>query len=122
MDKSLRLSEEEDKNMEKTSEYDIRQLKLMHESLICFEKKSIYLSTLIANLEFLLSTLESADEDWEEEFLNELTDLETINALEIIKDSGEDVPEIRQEKKDEIVKKSILVLKNLTDPSNLRFR
>lgn len=99
--------------MKNLSEYDERQLRLMHESLVSFEKKQIGLSSLVGSLEFLLNALESIDEEWEERFLKEVTILETANALAIIKDSGEEIPEIEKDKKEMLINKSIESLKKL---------
>ena len=99
--------------MKNISEYDERQLRLIHENLVSFEKKQIELSSLVGSLEFLLNALESIDEEWEERFLKEVTILETANALAIIKDSGEKVPEIEIDKKEILINKSIEKLKKL---------
>lgn len=99
--------------MRKISEYDERQLRLMYESLISFEKKQIGLSSLVGTLEFLLNALESINPKWEEKFLTEVTTLESINAIEIIKYSGEETPEIKKEEKDFLIKNAILNIKNL---------
>ena len=101
--------------MKHISEYDERQLRLMHENLNSFEKKQIELSSLVGSLEFLLSALELIDEAWEEKFLKEITTLETVNALEIIKDFGEDVSEIDKDEKEILISKSIENLKKLVD-------
>lgn len=113
MDKSLLSFLEEGNLMKNLSEYDERQLRLMHESLVSFEKKQIGLSSLVGSLEFLLNALESIDEEWEERFLKEVTILETANALAIIKDSGEEIPEIEKDKKEMLINKSIESLKKL---------
>lgn len=98
--------------MKNISEYDERQLKLMHKNLISFEKKQIELSPLVSTLEFLLNVLESVDEDLEEKFLKEMTILETVNALAIIKDSEKEAPVI-ENKKEILINKSIFNLKIL---------
>lgn len=99
--------------MKKISEYDERQLRLMYENLISFDMKQNKLGTLVGCLEFLLNTLESNDEKWDENILNEITILETINALEIINDSGDEFIDIDNEKKDISIKNSINNLKEL---------
>jgi hypothetical protein len=101
--------------MKNITEYDERQLKLIYENLVSFEKKQIELSSLVGSLEFLLNALESLDEEWEERFLKEVTTLETANALAIIKDSGEEVHEIEMNKKEMLIKKSIENLKKLVE-------
>lgn len=97
--------------MKNINEYDRRQLKLMYESLISFEKNHTTLNSLIGNLEFLLNVMEHVEDDWEEKFLTEITTLETINALEIIKDAGEEIYEIKKEEREELIKKAISNLK-----------
>jgi hypothetical protein len=114
MDKSLRSFQEEDNYMKNITEYDERQLKLIYENLVSFEKKQIGLSSLVGSLEFLLNALESIDEEWEERFLKEVTTLETANALAIIKDS-EEAPEIELNKKEMLINKSIESLKKLVE-------
>lgn len=99
--------------MKNNSEYDMRQLRLMYNNLIFFERKQVELSSLVGSLEFLLNALESVDDTFEEKFLNEITTLETVNALEIIKDSGEDFSEIEKQKRESLIIKSIKNLKNI---------
>ncbi|MDN3508964.1 MAG: hypothetical protein P0S93_02915, partial [Candidatus Neptunochlamydia sp.] len=70
--------------MNDISEYNGRQLKLMCECLASFEKNQIELSSLIGSLEFLLNAMESVDEDWENKFLQEVTTLESVNAVEMM--------------------------------------
>lgn len=101
--------------MKHISEYDERQLRLMHENLISFEMKQIELGSLVGSLEFLLNSLESKDDEWEEKILDEITILETVNALTVIKDSGEEVMDIQKDKKDRFVYNSIKNLKNLIE-------
>ncbi len=101
--------------MKNISEYDRRQLILMLEHVKFFENKQIDLSSLIGSLEFLLNALEKVDEDWEEEFVNEITTLETINAIEIIKESGEQISEIQDDKKRALIKNSIDKINSLVD-------
>jgi len=106
--------------MKHISVYDERQLKLMQESLSSFEKKQIELNFLISNLEFLFSVLESVDEDWEDKFLTEITALETINATNIIRHCGENIPEIEAEKKQMLINKSVFNLNKLIKNPILR--
>lgn len=94
-------------NLKNISEFDVQQLKLMQEVLSSFVKKQIELSSLVGSLEFLLNALESVNEDWEEKFLVDITTLETINALEIIRDSGEKVSEIHEDKKELLIKDTV---------------
>jgi hypothetical protein len=101
--------------MENISEYDERQLKLMYEFLISFEMKQIGLCTLVCKLESLFSVLESVEERWEEEFLTEVTTLETINAIEIIKDSGEEAAEIAEDEKERLINQSVVSLKKIIE-------
>lgn len=101
--------------MKKINEHDKRQLKLMYESLISFEKNHIELNSLVGNLEFLLSAMESVEADWEEIFLKEVTTLETINAIKIIKESGEESPEISNNKSKKLINNSLKNLKNLIE-------
>lgn len=117
MVKSSQSFQNED-NMKNISEYDKRQLILMLEQVKLFENKQIDLNSLIGSLEFLLNTLEAVDEDWEEEFLNEITTLETINAVEIIKESGEEILEIQDDKKRNLIKNSIDKLNSLVEQNN----
>lgn len=86
------------KNERKISEYDKRQLEAMYESLVDFRKNRIGLCSLIGNLEFLLAALEFSDDNWREEFLNEITVLETINAINL---ENENFPESKLEKFEE---------------------
>lgn len=105
--------------MKNISEFDERQLKLMRKVLISFEKKQIELSALVGCLEFLLSALESVDEDWEERFINEITTLETINDLEIIEDSKGGVPVIEGDEQGKLINESVFNLKEIIE-SELR--
>lgn len=99
--------------MKNLSEHDLRQLRLMYSSMISFEMGQIELSSLIGNLEFLFRALETVNVVWEELFLKEITTLETANALEIIKESGEEITEVESCKKDFLVSKSFFRLKHL---------
>lgn len=71
------------------SEYDQRQLKRMQACLSSYDKHQIALNSLVGSLEFLLSAMESVDEEWESKFLEEVTTLETINAIQIIDEAEE---------------------------------
>ena len=99
--------------MENVSEYDERQLILMLEHLTSFEKKQIELSSLVGSLEFLFNALEAVDTEWEENFLKEITTLETANALTIIKNSGEQIAEIQVDKREKLIKYSAERLKSI---------
>lgn len=103
----------EDNNMKNVSEYDKRQLMLMLECLCYFEGNGTDLSSVISSLEFLLNALDKVDEEWEGNFLKEMTMLETISALENIEESGEQNPKIPNCKKEQLIKKSIERLKVL---------
>ncbi len=101
--------------MQNNSEYDQRQLKLMRSSLISFGRKEIPLSSLVGNLEFLLNALEGRDEEWECAFLEEVTTLETVNALAVIKEAGESVLEIENDKKEKLLSVALENLKKIID-------
>lgn len=101
--------------MKNINEYDERQLRLMHEKLISFEKNLIELSSLIGSLEFLLNAMESVEDDWEEKFLKEVATLESINAIRIIKESGEEAPEISNNKSNKLINNAISTLKILIE-------
>jgi hypothetical protein len=101
--------------MKNISKYDERQLTLMLEHLTSFERKQIDLGSLVGSLEFLLNALETVDEEWEEKILKEITILETANALAIIKESGEQISEIQDDKKETLIKNSIAKIKELVD-------
>lgn len=99
--------------MKKINEYDERQLKLMLKNLISFEMNQIELSSLVGSLEFLLNAMESVEKDWEERFLKEVTTLESINAIRMIKESGEDAPEIDTDRAKELIGNAVSKLKML---------
>lgn len=101
--------------MRNISEYDERQLRLMHKNLVAFEKKQIELNSLVGSLEFLFNALEAIDEEWEDTFLKEVTTLETVNALKIIKDSGEEVRELAKNKMEILISQSIGNLRELIE-------
>ncbi len=95
------------------SEYDERQLKLMCESLASFEKNQIGLGSLVGNLEFLLNAMESVDEGWENEFLKEVTILESINAIQMMDESETESLKINENEKVKLLDKAVLGLKTL---------
>ena len=99
--------------MKSYSEYDQRQLKLMYESLKSFDLQKLSLNSLIGNLEFLLNAMEEVDEEWENAFLEEVASLESINANELIRSSGENVPIIEDQKKSKLISESISNLESL---------
>lgn len=99
--------------MKNISEYDKRQLKLMYEQLVFFEKKRISLCSLIGCLEFLLNALELVDEKWEKNFLKETAALETVNAIEILRESEEGNCEMSYNEKEGAVMDSVNKLKKL---------
>lgn len=92
--------------MKNISDYDERQLKLMLSALISYENNKIKLDSLVGTLEFLFHALEYVNEDWEENFLDEITILETINALTIIKESGACVYDIEEGKNKSLLRGS----------------
>lgn len=93
--------------------YDERQLLLMLENLILFEKDQIDLCSSVGSLEFLLSSLETIDEKWEAEFLKEITTLETLNATEILKEAKDETYEVESCKRNSLINKAINQLKNI---------
>jgi len=101
--------------MKNLNEYDERQLRLMYEVLISFEKTQTELSSLVGSLEFLLNAMESVENDWEEKFLKEVTTLETINAIRIINESGKETQEICEDKSSKLINNAIFNLKALIE-------
>ncbi|NGX38326.1 MAG: hypothetical protein K1000chlam2_01499 [Chlamydiae bacterium] len=99
--------------MDSISEYDERQLKLMHECLSSFEKNQIELSSLIGSLEFLLNAMESVDEEWENKFFKEATILESINAIEVMEESEKETLKFNKNESIELLSKAVLSLKSL---------
>ena len=99
--------------MENISEYDERQLKLMYKYLLSFQQKQIQLSSLISSLEFLLNAMESVDEEWENEFLKEITTLETINAIEIINESENENLYFNKKENIELINNAVFSLKEM---------
>lgn len=89
--------------MGKNSKYDERQLNLMLQQLIEFEKQQIGLSLLVANLESLFHVMEVVSNEWEEEFFREFSKLESINA---------EVPKMRKDEIEKIIKEAVINLKN----------
>ena len=87
----------------------------MHKNLTHFENNLIELSSLVGSLEFLLNALESVEDDWEKKFLKEVTTLESINAIEMIKKSGEEAPEISNDTRKKLVNAAVSNLKNLIE-------
>lgn len=101
--------------MKNISEYDMRQLKLMLQSLASFENNLIELSSLIGTLEFLLRALEFVEKEWNKNFLDEVITLETINAIEINNENGEEYYEINPVEKKALIKNAIFNLKTLIE-------
>jgi hypothetical protein len=62
------------------SDYDQRQYKLMLELLKAFDKRSLGLRKLIADLEALLVCLQDTDEEWKESFHKQWGRLEDVYA------------------------------------------
>lgn len=104
------------------SEYDVRQLKLMRETLGFFEKKQIPLNSLIGRLFSLVSALDAVKEEWEEVFFDEVGTLEGINSVEIINSSGVDkpLPELSKEKKEILISKAVLNLNKIIENKLVR--
>lgn len=100
-------------DMQKISEYDERQLRLMYDKLVYFQKNQIALSSLVNGLESLLHVLEKVENAWEEKFLRELSTLETINSMEILRDSDEEVVVLKKEKKEALINNSIANLESI---------
>ncbi len=80
-----------------------------------FENNRIELSSLVGSLEFLFSALESVENEWGEKFLKAITTLEHINAIEIIKEAGEEVPQIDKDKVDKLINIAVSNLKILIE-------
>jgi hypothetical protein len=86
----------------------------MYNNLIAFENKHIPLSSLVGNLEFLFSILESVDEEWCNKFFEEISNLEIINAREIVNKSGKEyIPDIEDNKKQKGIASAISNIKKL---------
>ena len=98
--------------MKNRSEYDKRQLSLMYENLISFEKNQIELDSLVGTLEFLLNAMESVEDNWEELFSKELITLESMNAIRILKDNKEKAPEISEDRVNDLIRCAANKLKN----------
>ena len=101
--------------MSEISEYDQRQLNLMLKNLTSFENKKIKLSSLVGSLEFLLSAMEYVEDKWEENFLDAITKLESVNAIEIIKESEGDMPEMSEQKKKELINEAVVSLRSMIE-------
>ena len=91
----------------KAQNHDKRQLDLMNLSVESFQKKQIPLNQLVGNMEFLLSALESIDKNWAATILEEITTLESINATEIIRESGEDITNLPEKERNQIIQSSV---------------
>lgn len=105
------------KIMKNFTEHDQRQFELMLKNLCAFEDKQIELHSLIGSLEFLFNAMESVDEEWEEKFLHEITVLESINAIKMIKLANEEAPEVSDEKAQVLIKTAVSNLKLLIEKS-----
>lgn len=95
--------------------HDKRQLRLMLKHLVYFKKKQIDLNSLIGGLEFLLNALETVDAEWEESLLKAITVLETVNALIIAKESGEPISELKEDKREMLIKDAIGRIENIVN-------
>lgn len=94
-------------------ECDKSQLNLMIKSLQEFENGRLGLSGLVGNLEFLFHAMESAENEWDEQFLEEVTRLESVNAVFIMSEAGEPVPFLGEQPTNQhidIAVKSLLAL------------
>lgn len=92
--------------MNKISEYDERQLKLMLKQLISFEQKKLELSSLVGYLEGLLHAMENVTDVWEERFLNEFSTLESINA---------EMPKMKKEEIEKLIECAVSNLKKMIE-------
>lgn len=98
--------------MKSISEYDMRQLNLMKESLSCFEKKQIGLHALVGDLFGLFSALESVGEEFGEIFLEKITPLETIHAIETMDDDEKKgIKNLSEHENNELINKCVVNLK-----------
>ena len=92
--------------MNKISEYDEKQLKLMLKQLISFEHKKLELSSLVGSLEGLLHAMENVTDEWEEKFLNEFSTLESINA---------EMPKMKKDEIEKLIEDAVSNLKKLIE-------
>ena len=67
------------------NEFDTRQISKMDEQIASFQSGSISLGDLVEDLVFLRNALEQCEDDWESEFTEKLTDLESVNSYLIEK-------------------------------------
>lgn len=100
--------------MKNISEYDLRQLKLMQKALISFESKQIDLHSLVGTLEFLFHALESVG-DWGNKFFDEVSDLESINAIELIAINEGGSDKLEKDEKIVLIEESVLILKKIVE-------
>jgi len=77
------------------------------------KKNQIELSSLIGSLEFLLNAMESVDEDWENKFLQEVTTLESVNAIEVMEGYEKEELKISENERIKLINKAVLNLKTL---------
>ena len=68
--------------MNKISEHDEKLLNLMFKRLLSFENKQVDLSELVRSLESLLHSMKYVTEEWEEKFLNDISN----DYLKILRD------------------------------------
>ena len=100
--------------MDKNNDYNLRQLKLMNENLILYEKKRIDLGTLVGNLEGLLNAIEAVELAWEEKFLKEWSTLEIVYAINIINETEENfTPSINPVEDKKLIHNAVINLKKL---------
>jgi hypothetical protein len=62
------------------NQFDHRQLIKMRQLINGFKDDAINLSSFISSMEFLFHQLKSVDEVWDELFLEEIANLESVNA------------------------------------------
>lgn len=70
------------------SERDRRQLTRMQQQLDSYRSKQLPLQALVADLEFLLSNIESAAEEWKRRVLSQIGRLEDTYAISLDKKGG----------------------------------
>lgn len=71
------------------SEYDSRQIAKMKSQLSSYLAGNIELGELVDDLIFLRDALENCSADWDLEFTEKLTDLESVNSYMIEKGTNE---------------------------------
>lgn len=100
------------------SEYDHRQYRLMLDRLNAFEKGTTKIGALIADLEGLVKSLESAPDSWKRYFLLEWADLEQVRATALSRDQKQFQEHEIQIIRDAIEEMKLLALQAIDDPAN----